>query len=79
MSSAPLRLAPGIEFGEDVVSGAPVLEGTRIPVWAVVRALADLGTVEAVARAYEIGEDQVTLALQFGADTLEETRIVALK
>ena len=75
MSAERQKIAPGIEISPDVASGTPVLQGTRIPVWAIVRALADLGSVEAVARAYEIRPEQVKQALTYAADLLEEVRI----
>ncbi len=72
------EIAPGIEVGPDVVSGAPVLKSTRIPVWAIVRALADLGSVQEVAQAYAINSKQVEQALYYAADLLEEIRIGVL-
>ncbi len=72
------EIAPGIEVSPDVVSGAPVLKGTRIPVWAIVRALVDLGSIQEVARAYEVSSKQVEQALNYAADLLEEIRIGVL-
>ncbi|MBI1928024.1 DUF433 domain-containing protein [Candidatus Poribacteria bacterium] len=69
------EIAPGIEISPDVVSGAPVLKGTRIPVWAVVRSLTDLGSIQEVARAYEVSPEQVEQALSYAADLLEEIRV----
>ena len=69
------EIAHGIEISPDVVSGAPVLKGTRIPVWAVVRSLTDLGSIQEVARAYEVSLEQVEQALSYAADLLEEIRV----
>ncbi|WP_448605142.1 DUF433 domain-containing protein [Thermoflexus hugenholtzii] len=65
------ELAPGIEANPEVVSGAPVLQGTRIPVWAVLRAVADLGDIEEAARAYEVPPERIRQALYCAADLLE--------
>ncbi len=72
------EIAPGIEVSPDVVTGAPVLKGTRIPVWAIVRALADLESLQEVAQAYEIGHEQVKQALYYAADLLEEIHVGVL-
>jgi uncharacterized protein (DUF433 family) len=93
------ELAPGIEANPEVVSGAPVLQGTRMqsfapspkgpasfgPVmrrtcwrksaWAVLRAVADLGSIEEAARAYEVPSDRIRQALYYAADLLEEIRV----
>lgn len=69
------ELAPGIEANPEVVSGAPVLQGTRTPVWAVLRAVADLGSIEEAARAYEVPSDRIRQALYYAADLLEEIRV----
>lgn len=69
------ELAPGIEASPAVVSGAPVLEGTRIPVWVIVEALAEWESIEEVARAYEISPEQVKQALHYAAGELEEIRV----
>lgn len=62
----------------DVATGAPVLQNTRIPVWAIVRALADLGSAQEVAQAYEISAEQVKQALYYAADLLEEVHVGVL-
>ena len=72
------EVAPGIEAGSDIVSGAPVLKGTRIPVWAIVRALADLGSIQEVAEAYEVTPQHVEEAIYYAADLLEEIRVGVL-
>ncbi len=72
------EIAPGIEVSPDVASGAPVLKDTRIPVWAIVRALADLGSTQEVAQAYEISHEQVKQALRYAADLIEEIHVGVL-
>lgn len=72
------EIAPGIEVSPDVATGAPVLKNTRIPVWAIVRALADLGSAQEVAQAYEISAEQVKQALYYAADLLEEVHVGVL-
>jgi uncharacterized protein (DUF433 family) len=69
------EIVPGIEFSPDVVSGAPVLKETRIPVWAIVRSLSDLGSIQEVAQAYQLNSEQVKQALYYAADLLEDIRI----
>ena len=72
------EIAPGIEVSPDVVSGTPVLKNTRIPVWAIVRALADLESIQEVAQAYEISHEQVKQALHYAADLIEEVHVGVL-
>ncbi|HED04744.1 MAG TPA: DUF433 domain-containing protein [Candidatus Fraserbacteria bacterium] len=78
MHQARQQIAPGIEAGPDLVSGTPVLQGTRIPIWAVVRALVDLGSIEEVARSYEVEPEQIKQALSYTADVLEDIRVGVL-
>ncbi len=69
------EIAPGIEVSPGVVSGTPVIKNTRIPVWAIIRTLADLESIQEVAQAYEISHEQVKQALRYAADLIEEVHV----
>ncbi len=66
------EIASGIEVSPDGARGAPVLKDTRIPVRAIIRALADRESAQEVAQAYEIRQEQVKQALRYAPDRIEE-------
>lgn len=62
----------------EVASGAPVIKGTRIPIWAVIRALADFESIQEVAQVYGLDPEQVRQAIYYAADLIEEIRVGVL-
>lgn len=72
MPSQRQEIAPGIEVSPEVAGGTPVIGGTRIPIRAIIRALADLESIQEVARAYELNPEQAKQAIHYAADGIEE-------
>ena len=61
-----------------IQGGKPVIRGTRVPVDAIVRALAAGDDVPTVARDYRLTETQVRAALAYAAEVLGTERAIAL-
>ncbi len=67
-----------IRFSPDVMGGKPVIRGTRVPVQAVVGALAGGSSLQQVCASYGITEDDVRAALAYAAEVLGQERVYAL-
>ena len=64
------EIYPGVVVAPQLVHGAPVLAGTRIPVRLVVGQLAGGESIEAVMAAYGLTAEQVRAALGYAAAQL---------
>lgn len=63
---------PGISINAGVMAGAPCIAGTRIPVYAVLSALATYGSFEAVTESYpRVGKDDLEQAIGFSSMVME--------
>lgn len=60
-----------IHIDPAVHGGTPVIIGTRVPVYVVVNAVEEFGTVDGAIEEYGLTLDQVNDALQFAANVLE--------
>jgi uncharacterized protein (DUF433 family) len=70
---------PRVEVNPNVLSGKPVIRGTRVPVETIVRKLAEGATIaEVIADFPRLTEDDVRAALGFAADSLSTDEIVPL-
>ncbi len=58
----------------DVLGGQPVVRGTRVPVRALVGALAGGMTIEEVCASYRVTPDDVRAALSYAVDVLGDER-----
>lgn len=61
-------MTKGISMDPAVCHGKPVIEGTRVLVSIVLGALAGGDSRSVVAEDYQLTEDQISAALQFGAE-----------
>jgi uncharacterized protein (DUF433 family) len=68
----PIAVAPRI------LSGKPVIRGTRVPVQIIVGSLAGGMGVEEVCEQYRLVPEQVRAALAYAAEMLAEERVHAL-
>lgn len=68
-----VRRCPSISIDDDIMEGQPCIEGTRIPVRAVVRALEIYGSIDGAVKCYpHLNEQQVKDALYFTQIVLEQ-------
>ena len=68
---------PGVTVDPAIVHGRPVVTGTRVPVEAVVGALAGGSTLEEVAEDYHLTMEQIRAALGYATRLLRSTTIYA--
>ncbi|HEY7020262.1 MAG TPA: DUF433 domain-containing protein [Ktedonobacterales bacterium] len=72
-----VEVFPGVTVDPAVVHGRPVVAGTRVPVEAVVGALAGGSTLEEVAEDYHLTSEQIRAALGYATRLLRSTTIYA--
>jgi uncharacterized protein (DUF433 family) len=73
-------LADRIEVDPAVMTGKPVIKGTRIPVELIIRKLAEGATREDLFDAYpRLTGDDLLAALRYAADVLAHEETLALK
>jgi uncharacterized protein (DUF433 family) len=74
-----VQLAPRIIADRRILSGKPVIEGTRVPVDLILGKLAGGMSFEEVASEYEIDRDDILAALSYAANVLatDEVRATA--
>lgn len=71
-----------IEINPKVMTGKPVIKGTRIPVELILRKLSEKATEAELLQAYpQLVAEDIQAAIRFAADTIahEETVIVSKK
>ena len=68
---------PGVTVDPAIVHGRPVVTGTRVPVEAVVGALAGGSTLEEVAEDYHLTMEHIRAALGYATRLLRSTTIYA--
>jgi len=61
-----------------ILSGKPVIKGTRVPVELVIGSLAGTMSVADVCEQYRLRPEQVKAALAYAAESLAEERVYAL-
>lgn len=69
---------PRIKIDPKVQGGKPVITGTRVPVEVIIGALAGGTSVDRVAQAYRITQEDVRAALAYAAELLKLERVYAL-
>lgn len=62
---------PSIVVGDGVLGNSPHIKGRRLSVRTVLARIYTLGSIEAVAEAYELSEEQVKEAIAFTQDLIE--------
>ncbi len=70
-------IAPRIAVDPALHAGKPVIEGTRVPVSAVVGAMAAGDSLEQVAHEYGVTPEDVRAALSYAAKLLEDETVRA--
>lgn len=65
-----------ITVDREIQGGRPVLKGTRMPVQAVLQALASGMSVGEVCEEYYLSEEQVRAALAYAAQTIGDETVV---
>jgi len=67
-----------IVIDPDVLGGAPIIKGTRVPVQIVIGSLAGGMSVAEVCEQYRLTPEHVQAALAYAAEVLAEEKIYAL-
>lgn len=70
------EIFPRIVVDKGVAFGKPVIDGTRVPVAAVIGHIAAGDAVEDVAKEYGITKEQVFAALKYAAKVVDEEMVV---
>ena len=65
-----MKLAPGVTADPNVMHGAAVIQGTRIPVSLVVGSLGGRMSREDIVREYEITDQDIDNALAYAGEVL---------
>jgi|GEM_PF-1102449 len=66
------QLSLFVEIDEEILGGTPRIDNTRIPVYMVLNAIDDYGSIESATRAYRcLTSEQVRDALRFAVHVLE--------
>lgn len=65
-----------IKVDPEIMTGKPVIEGTRIPVEKIIQLMAHGMKTEEILEEYpRLEEEDITAALRYAADTLEEESV----
>lgn len=67
-----------VVIDEHILSGKPVIRGTRVPVQVIIGALAGGMSREEICREYRITEADVQAALAYAAQALAEEKVHAI-
>ncbi len=70
-------IAPRITVDPQVRFGKPIIDGTRVPVSAVVGAVAAGNECPEIAQEYGVTEEDIRAALAYAANRLEEETVRA--
>ena len=73
-----MEIAPRISVTPDVVHGAPVISGTRVPVSVVIGSLAGGMTKEEVEAEYGVSREDIDAALSYAAELVATTEVTPL-
>jgi uncharacterized protein (DUF433 family) len=73
-----MEIAPRISVTPDVVHGAPVISGTRVPVSVVIGSLAGGMTKEEVGTEYGVSREDIDAALSYAAELVATTEVTPL-
>lgn len=73
-----MEIARDVSADPAIHHGAPIMTGTRVPVWLIIGSLAGGMNKEEVMREYELTKTQVEAALAYAADLVKQTEVVPL-
>lgn len=73
-----MEIAPRISVAADVVHGAPVITGTRVPVSIIIGSLAGGMSKEEVEAEYGISAQDIQAALAYAAELVATTDVTPL-
>ena len=73
-----MEIARAISVDPAIHHGAPIMTGTRVPVWLIIGSLAGGMNKEDVMREYELTKIQVEAALAYATDLVKQTEVVPL-
>ena len=74
---AKISLYPGVESDPAILSGKPVIAGTRVPVTLILGQLGGGVTDEEIMREYHVTADQIHAALNYAASLINGETIYA--
>lgn len=73
-----MEIAPRIAVDPNVVHGAPVITGTRVPVSVVIGSLAGGMSKEEIEAEYGISVEDIEVALAYAAELVATTEVTPL-
>ncbi|MEO0768228.1 MAG: DUF433 domain-containing protein [Cyanobacteria bacterium J06649_4] len=73
-----MEISPHIIVDSEIHHGAPVIAGTRVPVFVILGSLAGGMGKEEVIQEYELTQVQIEAALAYAADLVQQTQVIAL-
>ncbi|MEL6469286.1 MAG: DUF433 domain-containing protein [Cyanobacteria bacterium J06623_4] len=73
-----MDIAPHISVDAGIHHGAPVITGTRVPVFLILGSLAGGMDKDAVIREYALTKAQLEAALAYAAELVQHTQVTAL-
>lgn len=68
-----------IEINPKIMSGKPIIKGTRVPIYVILGALAAGMNYKEIAEEYGIKLDDILSCLKYAADTINSEEIYPLK
>ncbi len=71
-----MNLLERIEINPRVLSGKPVIKGTRIPVELILKLLANGWTFEKIEEEYRINGDDIRACLLYASKILEDEEVI---
>ena len=71
-----MNLLERIEINPRVLSGKPVIKGTRIPVELILKLLANGWTFEKIEEEYRINDDDIRACLLYASKILEDEEVI---
>ena len=76
-----MKKTDGIEINSEILSGQPIVAGTRIPVYAIIDLLADGLTAKEIINDYypSLTKKDIMAALKYSAKILKNEEIVFLE
>lgn len=71
------KISPHIIVDSEIHHGAPIIEGTRVPVFVVLGSLAGGMEKEDVIQEYELTKVQIEAALAYATELVQQTQVTA--
>ena len=71
-----MNLLERIEINPKILSGKPIIKGTRIPVELILKLLADGWSFKRIEKEYGVSEDDIRACLLYASKILEDEEVI---